>query len=179
MIFSADKGMYQLALLSEKTLTTRMKLPAHIAVGKEWAIVPKRAAPAWWFRYDDGVGEVETDPRGFCTRMYGDTSNMAVYPSGAISRLMLENRFEQARIRIDGFWQTTVQFMSELDALDEGVNSVKEYAVLWNKINKAKGTRWNDNPAAWRIRFSLPQDVCIAVSKVGREAIMGAANAQS
>lgn len=177
MIFSAKHGMYQAVLLGEKTLTTRLKLPAHITVGKEWAIVPKRAAPAWWL----GGWTVGTD---FDGTPFGDfvvtDPRKAVRETGIIASVLTPQEylracsFIQARIRIDAFWQTSLQFMSELEAFEEGVGSVKEYAALWDSINDRKGIRWADNPQVWRIRFHVPLDVAQAVSRVGKQAILDA-----
>lgn len=175
MIFSLKQGMYTAVLLGEKTLTTRLKLPAHIANGKEWAIVPGRAKPAWWFRMDDGVAQVETDPRGRCTAVYGDTSNIRVYPASVINRLMFDDGWTSARIHIETFYDVDLQDMTHSEALRESVKSVEEYAQLWDRINDKKGLRWTDNPHVYRISFRLPDDVSVAVSRVGRGAILEAA----
>lgn len=177
MIFSLDKGMYTAVLLGEKTLTTRVRLPAHIAVGKEWAIVPKRAAPAWWLGAQDGqvipdVGDwVFAQGRDFFAQVRTEGHSYIV-------DYLKAHGFVQARIRIDAFWQTPLQRMTHTEATQEGVGTLYDYQQLWDSINKAKGLRWDDNPQVWRIRFSLPQDVCIAVSKVGRAAILTATAAK-
>lgn len=173
MIFSASKGMYQKVLLGEKTLTTRVRLPAHIAVGKEWAIVPKRAAPAWWFDDFEGKWQVIANTGRLITLKYGvaacdlarSEGNAKLRRFGAI----------QARICIDAYWQTELNTMTEQEARDEGVASVEEYACLWDSINDRKGLRWRDNPLVWRIRFSLPEDVAAAVARIGRKLVWAAA----
>ena len=170
MIFSASKGMYTAVLLGEKTLTTRLKLPAHIAVGKEWAIVPKRASAAWWIGNEAGEWRICKYPHA---RVYTETTD--VMPVSYVRRFFMERGYTQARVRIDAFWQTSLQCMSELEALEEGAGSVAEYAALWDSINDRKGGRWADNPLVWRIRVSVPQDVAQAVSRVGKQAILDAA----
>lgn len=162
---------YAEVLLSEKTLTTRVRLPAHIAVGKEWAIVPKRAAPAWWLHPFNR--EIITSNMAY--HLFS-TYTVIQRPSGKPPKMRPEDYgYVQARIKIAAYWQTPLQQMTELEALDEGVASVDAYSRLWNSINKAKGVRWEDNPQVWRIRFSVTKDVAEAVSRVGRAAIREAA----
>ena len=45
--------------------------------------------------------------------------------------------------------------ISMLDAWDEGVGGVTQYAQLWDSINKLPGTRWTDNPQVWVIKFEV------------------------
>lgn len=170
---------YPQVLLSEKTLTTRVRLPAHIAAGKQWAIVPKRAAPAWWL---DTGKEAITPPRKPCViREHMDIYlwkqcgiPVDVCSAQELKRIANDIGIFQAKVRIDAFWQTELQRMTELEAIEEGVESVEAYSRLWNSINKAKGVRWEDNPQVWRIRFSVTKDVAEAVSRVGRAAIYAA-----
>jgi len=41
----------------------------------------------------------------------------------------------------------------------EGVESVDAYAALWDSINTKAGTRWQDNPAVWVVRFAVVDEV--------------------
>lgn len=89
-----------------------------------------------------------------------------------------------ARIRITEIRREKLMNISEDDAADEGVicpecggtgwtlgpastpwsgpsehpcdcNLVKEYAKVWDRINKRKGTRWQDNPLVWVLDFEV------------------------
>lgn len=59
------------------------------------------------------------------------------------------------RIRITGLRLARLQDITEEDAQAEGVPSVEEYRRLWKNINKARGTRWEDNPFVWVIKFEV------------------------
>ena len=88
------------------------------------------------------------------------------------------------RIRITEIRREKLMNISEDDASDEGVicpecggsgwmlgpasdpwsgpsehpcdcNLVKEYAKVWDRINKRKGTRWADNPLVWALTFEV------------------------
>ena len=100
----------------------------------------------------------------------------------------LENSVGQPlRIRITEIRREKLMNISEDDASDEGVicpgcggtgwmlgpasnpwsgpsehpcdcNLVKEYAKVWDRINKRKGTRWQDNPLVWALTFELVKE---------------------
>ena len=182
MIFSISKHMYERVLLGDKTLTTRVRTSAHLRKGVTWVIVPKRAKPAWWFRFEDGHGIIEPDPRGYCTEVYGDTSNIRVFSSAGINRLMIYDLgFVQAAIVIDDFWTCPLQEMTDAEAADDcGVvgATVADYMLLWDSINgRTKGARWQDNPVVTRIRLHAAEPVAAAVARIGRTAVLNAADA--
>jgi len=172
MIISASKGMYQRTLLGEKPLTTRLKLPAHIAVGKQWAIVPKRASPAWWFGSDGDYWQIITNPRLEVAAWLG--ANLATYSSYQACDYLRSQGYVQAAIVIVDYWQTPLQRMTEREAFEDGGGTLQAFAALWDSINAHKGIRWADNPTVWRIRYRLPQTVTDAVARVGRQAILDA-----
>lgn len=172
MIFSLKRGMYTSLLLGEKTLTTRLKLPAHIAEGKEWAIVPGRAQPAWWF----GKDEIVTEPKRW-GRRYASLFLHSEPDLREIHARLKQFNFVQARIHIYCYWQNALCAMSEQDARDEGVATLDEYRALWTAINPKYAWKANVTLPVWRIRVGLPDDVADAVARVGREAIVAAAGA--
>lgn len=174
MIYSLDKGMYTAVLLGEKTLTTRLRLPAHIAVGKEWAMVPKRAAPAWWL--DGGDAQIITNVnRWFSALLPAHIERMKAEGLRYGVDYLKYLGFVQARIRIEAFYQVALADMTEREARDEGVESVEAYARLWDAINpKVLWADHRDLPV-WRIRIRLPDVVASAVSRIGRAAILAAA----
>jgi len=43
--------------------------------------------------------------------------------------------------------------ITEEDARAEGVGSVAEYVLLWNKLNAKRGYSWESNPWIWRVEF--------------------------
>jgi len=82
-----------------------------------------------------------------------------------------------ARIRVTGIRRERLQSISKNDALAEGIlqtgydkymhvfcythsatrwvwpDPVEAYCHLWYSINKAKGTRWADDPDVWVLEF--------------------------
>jgi hypothetical protein len=60
-------------------------------------------------------------------------------------------------IRLLKIERVSVRNMDQYDAWREGVSSVAEYAALWDRINRRKGTRWADNPMVWRLTFEVAQ----------------------
>jgi hypothetical protein len=58
-------------------------------------------------------------------------------------------------IRLLKIERVSVRNMDQYDAWREGVSSVAEYAALWDRINRRKGTRWADNPMVWRLHFEV------------------------
>lgn len=51
-----------------------------------------------------------------------------------------------------------LQNISEEDAIAEGVGSIGEYRVLWDKINAKRGFGWDVNPPVWVVEFSRHSD---------------------
>lgn len=168
MIFSLSKGMYTAVLLGDKTLTTRLRLPAHTKVGREVAFVPGRAKSAWWINILAAVPYVVTNPQRHVATSLAEPALTQAYCVDYLKRW----GFVQTRLIVDGFWETPLQRMTELEALDEGVNSLAEYALLWDAIN-GKGS-WAANPDVWRIKFRRTDALVAAVERVGRTAILEA-----
>ncbi|KKM69901.1 hypothetical protein LCGC14_1446220 [marine sediment metagenome] len=58
-------------------------------------------------------------------------------------------------------YSESLQAISSVDAKAEGLNGFGDarlgYARLWDSINKQPGTRWNDNPMVWVIKFEVLQ----------------------
>lgn len=57
-------------------------------------------------------------------------------------------------IRMQFIDRQRLQNITQADAKAEGVGSVAEYRALWESINKAAGTRWEDNPLVWVYHFN-------------------------
>lgn len=82
--------------------------------------------------------------------------------------------YTQARIRIEDFWCSPLGEMTEAEAREDGAASVKDYAALWTSISPQYEWYSHLNLPVYRIRFSVPQDVAQAVSRVGKQAILNA-----
>lgn len=59
------------------------------------------------------------------------------------------------RVKVIEIRNQPLQEISDADAKAEGVENVAAYRELWDSINKAKGTRWEDNPLVWALTFQL------------------------
>ena len=59
------------------------------------------------------------------------------------------------RIRVRSLQPRCLHLINDAGAVAEAVGSVAEYRALWESINKKPGTRWEDNPKVWVIRFEL------------------------
>lgn len=173
MIFSLSKGMYTAVLLGDKTLTTRLKLPAHTKVGREVAFVPGRAKAAWWLSPD---GQIIHNLNDWAAAQSQDELKRKVWGGGF--RYVIDyaraQGFVQTRLVVEGFWLTPLQTMTEQEARHEGVGGVEEYAALWDGTNKGS---WQSNPEVWRLRFRRTDALVAAVERVGREAILAARDA--
>ena len=140
---------YKEVINGTKTQTRRFRKMAHVHVGTERAAVPKRSKPAWWVRSVDKF-DVVNEPCSQAFLWLG----MSYSPTQKEAAQMLTERgYVQVRIVYTRIWQERLQDISLEDALAEGVASVEEYAALWDSINKAKGTRWEDDPLVWCYEF--------------------------
>lgn len=145
-VVKPGEGMYEASLAL--TAAGNVKW----AVGKTYAVVPKRGKPSvWWKR----VGTVALTHNGMHEYHYPSNPDAAAIAL-PVTRAELEKRgFQPLRIRITAIRQERLQDITEADAKAEGVSSKGEYAKLWNRINKRKGTRWSDNPMVWVISFEV------------------------
>lgn len=145
-------------LSRQKTQTRRIHEP-RVIVGRTYAAVPKRAAPAPWFAEtiapwhaldpDSNVVRIR-EPRKYVGDDISATkANKWLATHGAV----------QARILVEDKYTERLQDISHEDALAEGVNSVNEYRELWDSINKKKVTRWEDNPLVWVVVFKSVDEV--------------------
>ncbi len=99
------------------------------------------------------------DPLRFAADWYGEWFGQPAacrprYPSGVKKWTpSIFMRREHSRIDLDvvSVRLVRVQNMTEADARDEGVESLAEYKMLWDKINGAGS--WAANPWVWDIEF--------------------------
>lgn len=113
-------------------------------VGRTYAVVPKRGKPGVWW-----------------SDLYlGSVSHPLVIekPDAATQAYRIETGWRPLRIRIVAIRREHLQDITEADAKAEGVSSKGEYAKLWNRINKRKGTRWSDNPLVWALTFEVVKE---------------------
>lgn len=85
------------------------------------------------------------------------------------------------RIRLTRIEQTALQYMTDLNAFDEGIqlctvclngypqrigdicpacgsrSPVEQFSRLWDAIHRKPGTRWIDNPIVWVLTFELEE----------------------
>jgi len=148
-VVKPGEGMYEASLAL--TAAGNVKW----AVGKTYAVVPKRGLPGvWWKR----VGTVALTHNGMHEYHYPSNPDAAAIAL-PVTRAELEKRgFRPLRIRITAIRQERLQAITEADAKAEGVSSKGEYAKLWNRINKRKGTRWSDNPLVWVLTFEVVKE---------------------
>jgi hypothetical protein len=64
------------------------------------------------------------------------------------------------RIRLTEIRRERLQDITEEDAKAEGCEwdyftAREDYRLLWESINKRKGTRWEDNPEVWVLTFEV------------------------
>lgn len=62
------------------------------------------------------------------------------------------------RIKILSIHREPLQAISRTDVIAEGISGaggVGDYRNLWDSINKQPGTRWDDNPYVWVIKFEV------------------------
>ena len=171
---------YRELILGEKTETRRLKLPPHLAVGKERMVVPRRAAPAYWFGCLDNEPFIVSNPADFASRQTG-----RFFSTTESANEWLERKgFLPARIRIDKIIQEELRSITFDGALREGIprpqrtetrvnpnkdelghpvapylevrhypSPREQYARLWDVINTRPGLRWQDNPTVYVVGF--------------------------
>lgn len=115
-------------------------------VGNTYAVCPGRGKPGvWWNELLDCTREWQTERPG------------------------IHNRWRPLRIHITAIRRERVTEISEEDARAEGMEPqlvtgsgptaqysyVANYALLWDRINTRKGTRWNDDPWVWCLSFEV------------------------
>ena len=148
-VVKPGEGMY------EDTLAFAAAGNVKWAVGKTYAVVPKRGLPGvWWKR----VGTVALTHNGMHEYHYPSNPDAAAIAL-PVTRAELEKRgFQPLRIRITAIRQERLQAITEADAKAEGVGSVEEYRALWQAINgKTPGARWDANPMVWVLTFEVAQ----------------------
>lgn len=150
-VVKPGEGMYEASLAL--TAAGNVKW----AVGKTYAVVPKRGLPGvWWRPVDGGVELLHEHPEWPAFREGLNTSR-------ATWRLALENLkargFQPLRIRILAIRQERLQAITEADAKAEGVGNVEEYRALWESINgRTPGARWDANPTVFVLEFELVRE---------------------
>ena len=150
-VVKPGEGMYEASLAL--TAAGNVKW----AVGKTYAVVPKRGLPGvWWRPVDGGVELLHEHPEWPAFREGLNTSR-------ATWRLALENLkalgFRPLRIRITAIRQERLQDITEADAKAEGVADVEAYRALWQAINgKTPGARWDANPMVWVLTFEVVKE---------------------
>lgn len=120
------------------------------AVGKTYAVVPKRAQrTVLWTRLLSGfVWESPGD------RLIGGK----YWPADERAQYLTSAGYQPLRIRITAIRQERLQAITEADAKAEGVGSIEEYRALWERINgKTPGARWADDPLCWVLTFGVAQ----------------------
>ena len=176
MIFSLKQGMYTSVLLGNKTMTTRLKLPAHIRKGAVWAIVPGRAKPAWWLGVWRSATEVVTNPRQFYLHNCPDRDDV---PMRTVASWLDWQGFIQAAIVIDDFYQSPLGDMDDADGKNEGCGGLVEFVKVWSAINPKMPFSLNMDKLVWRIRFHRADGVRELVERIGSLAILDAAAMQT
>lgn len=180
MIFNG-KGNYEKVLSGDKTETRRIIKPNEMAfaddwgfnigavsvgngesipassnlrtkweVGRTYAALPKRGVPAHWFMWHFGDLERFTNPIEAAYTVLPDRPQLTVAQA---NKILLKHGAAQARIEIVSIHSENLQDISNESAIAEGVASIEEYRDLWQSINTRPGTRWDDNPKIWVIRF--------------------------
>jgi hypothetical protein len=150
---------YELVLRGIKTETRRFRPPVHAKVGNTVAVVPRRAAPAWWFAYK-GLPALVRYPIPFVTQQ---TTEQVTREQA--NRWLRDHHWHRAAITFLETWEEPVQALTPAGARREGVHTVEEYAALWDSINHEAGKRWDDNPVITVVRFRVPDDVAAVASR--------------
>ena len=145
-------------------------------VGNDYAVVPKRGHMAVWYKPNSYLDKRASDI-GFPTNP--DYDRDAEYVLGTeMGWHEGMNTIEQYRDRYPKTWKTEIlctglvelrikilripseslQAISRADVIAEGISGaggVGDYRNLWDSINKQPGTRWEDNPQVWVIKFEV------------------------
>ena len=104
-------------------------------VGRDYAVQPGRGKRGVW--YDSKTGEFyEVEDYNHKT-------------------LLFAKKCLPLRIKILDIGREELRDIAVMDAWAEGVGSVTKYAALWDSINNLPGTRWEDNPQVWVIKFEV------------------------
>ena len=149
-VVKPGEGMYEASLAL--TAAGNVKW----AVGKTYAVVPKRGKPSvWWKR----AGTVALTHNGMHEYHYPSNPDAAAIAL-PVTRAELEKRgFQPLRIRILAIRQERLQDITEADAKAEGVADVEAYRALWQAINgKTPGARWDANPTVFVLEFELVRE---------------------
>lgn len=112
----------------------------HWAIGRTYAVVPKRGWSAVWW-----VNQLPPNSHKLLRQSVHKQSRAAFAEQG----------WQPLRIRITAIRREPLQAITEADALAEGVGSVAEYAALWDSINRRKGARFADSPDVWVLTFEV------------------------
>ena len=138
-VVKPGEGMYEASLAL--TAAGNVKW----AVGKTYAVVPKRGLPGVWW-----------------SDLYlGSVSHPLVIekPDAATQAYRIETGWRPLRIRILAIRQGRLQDITEADAKAEGVADVAAYRELWESINgKTPGARWDANPTVFVLEFELVRE---------------------
>ena len=151
-------------------------------VGQDYAVVPKRGHMAVWYKPNSYLDKRASDI-GFPTNP--DYDRDAEYVLGTeMGWHEGMNTIEQYRDRYPKTWKTEIlctglvelrikilsirreplQTITWDGAWDEGIGGhssrpVTDYRNLWDSINKQPGTRWQDNPQVWVIKFEVLRQI--------------------
>ena len=149
-VVKPGEGMYEASLAL--TAAGNVKW----AVGKTYAVVPKRGLPGVWWKM---VGTVALTHNGMHEYHYPSNPDAAAIAL-PVTRAELEKRgFQPLRIRILAIRQERLQDITEADAKAEGVADVEAYRALWQAINgKTPGARWDANPTVFVLEFELVRE---------------------
>lgn len=141
-------------------------------IGREYAVIPGRGRPGVRL----GNDQYERECLVYVDRCKSAHSERTIWEVAKTDKFiatgkpdpemfLLNDGLYPFRVKILEIWREPVQEISEEDAKAEGVkgtsingepmNPVFMYQKLWKSINKRKGTRWEDNPIVWTIRFEV------------------------
>ena len=141
------EGMYKDTLALSESGAVRW------AVGKTYAVVPKRGQPAVWWRNEPwlmGYRPAYTN---------GPSAKHGAAHKYDRETYLAADGFRPLRIRITVIRQERLQDITEADAKAEGVADVAAYRELWESINgRTPGARWADSPLVWVLTFEVVKE---------------------